>query len=260
MQRCSTFAELPRGLVLGFNFGGTSQDVPDQTNVLVQAMRGRKTFCETGFQAGHSALAILRAHPAAIVHSFDLDHPSKRIVAECLNATWGGRLHMHWGDSRQTLPKAPAIRCDTVFVDGGHEDDIPELDLFNFRRLATLNTTLIVDDVNCERVDYCTTPHRALADAERRGEVAIEHRFAAKVDLAAFRPGFDSYTRGFSVGGFLATPGAPMAVSAAPAPEIGLAHAGGAPGEVAAMRPALFDRRAFDTFVVSQTTSRLHSP
>ena len=74
-----------------------------------------------------------------VVHSFDLGNHGdgtggpRQAVADCLNATFGGRLHMHWGDSRVTVPAVPPLGCSVMFVDGAHAGKIPEHDMRNMK-------------------------------------------------------------------------------------------------------------------------------
>ena len=62
---------------------------------------------------------------------------------------------MH-GDSTVTLPRFadrhPELRCDVIFVDGGHSYAVAKSDFLTFRRLATNATVVIADDVEKDDV------------------------------------------------------------------------------------------------------------
>ncbi|KAI0221060.1 hypothetical protein LSAT2_027517, partial [Lamellibrachia satsuma] len=64
-----------------------------------------KTVCETGFNAGHSTLQWLTGSDDTIVYSFDIgSFKYTRPMADYLNKTFPGRLHLVIGDSLETLP------------------------------------------------------------------------------------------------------------------------------------------------------------
>ena len=66
--RCSEQRHLPRegDPATQIQFGSLS--FPAQQQALRGAMAGRRTYCETGFNGGHSALSILQSNAAAVVH------------------------------------------------------------------------------------------------------------------------------------------------------------------------------------------------
>ena len=60
------------------------------------------TICETGFNAGHGTLQWLTGSDHAHVYSFDIgSHYYTRPMADYLNRTFPGRLHITFGDSTQ---------------------------------------------------------------------------------------------------------------------------------------------------------------
>ena len=123
--------------------------------------------CEVGFNAGHSALNWLSADPLVIVDAFDLGaHASATAAFAYLSNKYPGRLRLTLGDSRATLPLVDhAVACDVVFVDGGHDGDVPAADLGNLMRLAARGAPLLVDNANMAPV------RAALSDATARGLV-----------------------------------------------------------------------------------------
>eukprot|EP00435_Cladocopium_sp_Y103_P069271 s218_g33.t1 len=61
------------------------------------------------------------------------------------------RLDMTWGDSLATVPsfhrEHPDVKCELIFIDGGHSYDVAIRDLKNFAALANLkNNVLLLDD------------------------------------------------------------------------------------------------------------------
>lgn len=111
-----------------------------------------RTICETGFNYGHSSFNFLTANPKAIVHSFDLGvHPYAKVMAVRLGEMFPGRIAVHFGDSSATVPEFfrqnPALRCDLMFVDGGHTYKVAKADLDNFAKVANkVNNVIILDD------------------------------------------------------------------------------------------------------------------
>jgi len=137
-----------------------------------------RTVCETGFNAGQSALLWLLA--GARVVSFDLAlHPYVEPAHLFLQARFPGMLELVKGDSRDTISKYanahPEMRCDIVHVDGGHNNDLPLSDLRGLRRLAHPGTLLVMDDVQCRLMSqWCAEPTDNWHAAQHEGLVA-EH-------------------------------------------------------------------------------------
>ena len=110
-----------------------------------------KTVCETGFNAGHSTLQWLTGSDDTIVYSFDIgSFKYTRPMADYLNKTFPGRLHLVIGDSRETLPHFSDsnrdVKCEVVIVDGGHSREVALSDLRNMRVVANMERHVIVFD------------------------------------------------------------------------------------------------------------------
>lgn len=103
---------------------------------------------EIGFNAGHSADRLLSACPEATLISFDIGfHRYGAIGKEYIDKKYTGRHKLVIGDSRQTIPQYQAHRkCDLIFIDGGHNGEIPWSDITNCKRLAHKDTIVVVDD------------------------------------------------------------------------------------------------------------------
>jgi hypothetical protein len=115
-----------------------------------------ETVCEIGFNAGHSSLNALLARKGIRVISFDLgefwDSYGKHSY-ELLDRSFPNQLVLVLGDSTITVPKFvrdhPELKCNVLFVDGGHTKEIAEADILNMAPLV--NSTfhrLVVDDTD----------------------------------------------------------------------------------------------------------------
>ena len=121
---------------------------PVQLEALVAAVRapGVRTYCEVGFNGGHSAAAVLYATPNVTVRSFDLGAYGKHTQQNSafLRSVHPERFAFIDGDSGKTLPQlGQRVRagleppCDVVFIDGSHRLAAVEWDIRNFRAAAT---------------------------------------------------------------------------------------------------------------------------
>ena len=132
--------------------GHCGQVPPQQLDLatLVSAPGVRRVL-EIGFNAGHSADLFLRTNPACELVSFDLgSHDYVQVGKEHIDAAYPGRHRLILGDSRLTLPayraSHPAETFDLLFIDGGHDDDIPALDLQHCLELAHTDSLIVLDD------------------------------------------------------------------------------------------------------------------
>ena len=120
-----------------------------------------RTYCEIGFNGGHSAAAMLHANPQVMVHAFDImGWTYSNRTSAILRTMFGKRFRMHRGDSRVTVPewtqKNPQA-CDLLFVDGDHSQHGAHLDMVNMRAAAAAHAVAVADDIN-------SSPGRALED------------------------------------------------------------------------------------------------
>jgi predicted O-methyltransferase YrrM len=113
------------------------------------------TICEIGFNAGHSAIAYLSANPKARIISFDLGHHLYSWKAlEVLQQTYpDATIQLVIGDSARSVPDFiklhPHIKCDLIFIDGGHTYEQAMTDLKNMKALANpAGHVVIIDDVS----------------------------------------------------------------------------------------------------------------
>jgi hypothetical protein len=138
---------------LNFSFGqGHSGQVEYLTISLALLSREASTFCQTGFNSGHSAVTVLESSRSIKVLSFDIGWESVVFAAERYingHERYSSRHELVLGDSRDTVAAVADARarfCDMVFVDGGHFNDVPFSDIMSLALLSHNATLLIVDD------------------------------------------------------------------------------------------------------------------
>jgi len=195
----------------GVNEGHSNQVVAETQTMNALAADPRvKTICETGFNGGHSSLRWL-LHSQAHIYSFDIGvHGYSKPAATWLEQKFPGRHTATWGDSTQTLPvfrlQNPAVKCNLIFVDGGHDYAVAAADLTNFMSFADPDFNIVfLDDVYCGQA-YCLGPNQAWSQMTQQGLVTQT--------MQVTEPGGN---RGFAVGTYPAnklapkTPVAPVA-------------------------------------------------
>ena len=191
-------------------YGGVAEGYMDTVQWMYYAHLANsekpRIVCEIGFNAGHSAAVWLMANRNISLLSFDMcSHPYTRPNFDMLvgSAVGKSRATLICGDSRETLPayiarqaNPPEVLCDIVHVDGGHEGDVPEMDLRHMRRLSHNHTVLLMDDLACD-APSCKAPKEAWAQLIADGWLAED----ACVQL--------SKRRGFCQGRYLDVPTPP---------------------------------------------------
>jgi predicted O-methyltransferase YrrM len=109
-----------------------------------------KNIMEIGFNGGHSANLFLSLNPDIKVTSFDLgEHSYVYPAKEWIDNKYPSRHNLILGDSRSSIPtfiRKNPTKFDLIFIDGGHQGDIPALDIINCQYLAHIETIVIVDD------------------------------------------------------------------------------------------------------------------
>jgi predicted O-methyltransferase YrrM len=139
-------------LVLETTEGGTG---PDEITFFLNLLTREpsiRTILEIGFNAGLSATAFLSARPDITVISVDIgSHDYVLKAKEWIDKEFPNRHMLLIGDSTKVLPQLleqfPAYRPDLIFIDGGHDDPFPRLDINNAIKLARPDTFILVDDV-----------------------------------------------------------------------------------------------------------------
>mmetsp|Transcript_85018 Transcript_85018/g.134304 ORF Transcript_85018/g.134304 Transcript_85018/m.134304 type:complete len:269 (+) Transcript_85018:83-889(+) len=150
-----------------------------------------KTICETGFNAGDSAMRFL-AQSNATLFEFDLgEHSYSRVAANFMKENFPHRFHITWGDSRQTLPAFreahPEVKCDLAIVDGGHSYDVAYADLANFKTMVTEKHVLFCDDTPCLK-KYCIGVNKAWGKLMSEG-CLVEDKVVRVSEWYGFRKG-----------------------------------------------------------------------
>lgn len=137
---------------------GHSGHLRDQTKYLTEVTRTATTYCEIGFNSGHSAATVLSNNPLVNVISFDIGGKNSKAADALLREQYGDRLKVHWGDSTKTLPKIEeGLQCDVFFVDGGHSAQVARADLTNIKKHMKSDGLVIMDDVYCD-AKWCRGP------------------------------------------------------------------------------------------------------
>ena len=124
---------------------------PVQATAMVESLIGKESYCEIGFNAGHSAALALNVDPKIKVHSFDLmmfnySWPAATI----LNASFGNRLNIYPGSSVnhiiahvQTKDEVRCNICGWVTFASHRQED-----LMQSRCMADSNTIFFIDDIH----------------------------------------------------------------------------------------------------------------
>lgn len=80
------------------------------------------------------------------------------------------RISIIKGDSTKTIPlfhnNNSSIKCNFISIDGGHSGKVPSLDIYNFRVLADVTNTVVIDDADSSSSEICLkTPGKAWENA-----------------------------------------------------------------------------------------------
>lgn len=114
-----------------------------------------KHILEIGFNGGVSSATMLAASPDVKVTSFDIGHWDYVLKAKKLiDEVFPERHTLIIGDSTKTVPEfslpAGAPAFELAFIDGGHHDPVPRLDILNVLPHMRDQGFIIMDD-------YCKT-------------------------------------------------------------------------------------------------------
>jgi hypothetical protein len=160
---------------------GHSGDNPEETTFIRNIVKNKKTYCEIGFNKGHSSLSALEGDKNVIVNSFEYSRDKTRTSAEnVLKTNFPGRLNLIWGDSTKTVPQTSNLSCDVFFIDGNHDYEYARDDLNNVRKHMKKDGKIIMDDVYCD-AGYCEGPTKAWTEQINNGlitELSRHNKFA----------------------------------------------------------------------------------
>jgi len=138
------------------NLEGFSTAQPKQVEFYLNAgnVSWVKTVCETGFNGGHSALALMYGSRTSKLISFDfMDKTFHPAVQKSFVESFGKERIQSFvaGDSTQTLPafiqSNGAVKCNIISIDGGHTLEVAGKDIDNFYQMADCNHMLLMDDI-----------------------------------------------------------------------------------------------------------------
>jgi len=135
-------------------------------------------MCQVGFNAGHSAAAMLEHAPrGSVLLSLDLvNHPYTRPLEQTVQrlAAERGQTHILLkGDSAEMLPRFRHIDFDLVFIDGNHAYEAVKMDFLNCMLLASERTLLMLNHVFTQMVEG-QGPTRVWLEAVEHGEVELQ--------------------------------------------------------------------------------------
>ena len=131
-----------------------SDDINKQINLFsVGKIETNKNIFEIGFNAGHSALLFLLAHPTSKIHCFDkCEHRYTKPCFEYLSRHFPGRLELIIGQSLEQLPiykkLHPELIADVVHIDGDNELSNCNGDFFHCLCFVNFKNILIFNNVN----------------------------------------------------------------------------------------------------------------
>ena len=154
--------------------------IPQQANQLEEFLKGHpeiKCIGEVGFNVGMSSATFLNISPDTIVYAFDLgEWPYVAKQKQLIDTLWPNRHMLTIGDSRVSVPQFSTLVknepiFDFVFIDGGHQGDVPYSDMTNFLKLLKPGGIMCIDDI-------CGEPYaRPVVAAYQRllSEKKVEH-------------------------------------------------------------------------------------
>lgn len=156
---------------------------------------------EIGFNTGISSCALLESNPEANVVSFDLGQhdcvdPAKRFIDQ----KYPGRHTLIKGDSVEMVPHFskmnPNVSFGFIFIDGGHAYKTAKNDILNCRQLASLETTIVIDDL-VPWIPYGVGPTKAWQEMCYKGIVIQEELVQeGKIVQELTPPGLRAWARG----------------------------------------------------------------
>lgn len=132
--------------------GQVTSQVSQMRKMILAAEPPPKVVCESGFNAGHSAVIWLEG-TSVHLHSFDLGvEPYSKSSQAFIHRMYPGRMTYHRGDSSKTMrlfadavERGTAPKCDFVFIDGNHARRGPWLDL-QYAFLASRDGAVVIAD------------------------------------------------------------------------------------------------------------------
>eukprot|EP00960_Hanusia_phi_P055992 763124-Hanusia_phi.AAC.2 len=147
--------------------------------------------CETGFNAGHSAVIFLEGDNRTVYHGWDLgtEFSAAKVVAGKLSQEYGARFHITWGSTFDTLPeyfrRERNHLCDVVVIDAEHTYKAVLFELQIFKHYLGGDWLIFVDD--CHDNDIMRAFDKFLPDLQGKLNV-VKYKNTPHGDLIS--PGF----------------------------------------------------------------------
>lgn len=183
----------PAGTTI-FDKKGHIFDVPEQVLYyieLVMKLPGT-VVCETGFNAGHSAITFLAANPKTVMYSFDLgDWPWTSLSVEYVKYLFPDRFFYIQGKSTETIKESvlpKGVKCDLFSVDGDHGNAYG--DFIAGKAIVNKNAWVIADD-------YSTSGGAITRDWKRAVDEKLMETMDCHHDVRQMR---DGYWKGWCLG------------------------------------------------------------
>ena len=162
------------------------QSVPKQLACFAELLdkeQNVKDILEIGFNAGVSAGTFLSCRSNIKVTSVDLGHHEYVLQAQkLLQNLFPERLMLLVGDSRDVLPQLirKKEKYDMIFIDGGHDGDIPFEDLKNALQLCKPGTLILVDDFHVQAKGQAPDVFKAVEVFVKAGHLVQLGHFAGE--------------------------------------------------------------------------------
>lgn len=183
-----------------FSGDGHSAMFPTQFKVLhfFSTQKIYHSYCETGFNYGHSSFSALTGQNHSKVLSFDIGyHDYTKKIMPYFQQKFKNRFTPVLGDSSVSLPKFisknPSYRCDNFFVDGSHSYNIGLKDLQSFAKMAEENNIVVFDDYPTIASQFDNQLGKAWNQAIKEGWLVEFMKCKRKTDKI----------RGFCIGSFV---------------------------------------------------------
>ena len=122
---------------------------------------------------------------------------SQKAGIDYIQRAFPGRFQDYAGTSDVSIPKFiqenPGYKCDLVYIDGCHHKEPTFIDITNFRKLATKDTVVLLDDLEFPGVREAIEEAIAKGLLEPfveciLGEVLIDQRFGMGFQLSNSNP------------------------------------------------------------------------
>jgi hypothetical protein len=131
-----------------------SHDLHKQINLFsIASIKSNANVINVGFNAGHSTLLFLLAHPSSIIHCFDnCSHKYTLPCYQYLATHFPNRVHLYQGNSQHTLPAFKNnnlhLKAQVVLLDGSQDLAIRNGDFFHSLHFVSFKDILIYNGIN----------------------------------------------------------------------------------------------------------------